>query len=66
VPKGEKLESIYPIGSELEAEVIKIDHQQRRISLSVKSLKRKEVEAPVISGSGTVTFLDILKQKLQR
>jgi small subunit ribosomal protein S1 len=66
VPKGEKLESIYPIGSELEAEVIKIDHQQRRISLSVKSLKRKEVEAPVMSGSGTVTFLDILKQKLQR
>ncbi|MCS6961619.1 MAG: 30S ribosomal protein S1 [Deltaproteobacteria bacterium] len=65
LPKGEIIKNKYPEGAEIEAEVIKVDNSQRRIGLSEKALKRKEVEG-VSSFSGSVTFLDILKQKLQK
>ncbi|MCS6894025.1 MAG: 30S ribosomal protein S1 [Deltaproteobacteria bacterium] len=66
IQKGEDLRSKYPDGTELELEVIKVDNNQRRIGLSEKSLRRKEIEGVSTSFTGSVTFLDLLKQKLQK
>lgn len=63
--KGDDLKTKYKEGTEIEAEVIKVDNSQRRIGLSEKATKKKEVEGPT-SFSGSVTFLDILKQKLPK
>ncbi len=65
IQKGEDLKSKYPEGTEIECEVIKVDHAQRRLGLSEKACKRKEVQGAT-THSGAVTFLDILKQKLQK
>ncbi|MCB0317117.1 MAG: 30S ribosomal protein S1 [Bdellovibrionales bacterium] len=58
----------YPVGKQIEAEVIKVDREDRRISLSVRSVKDREAqrtrsEFSDDGGSG-VTFGDLIQRKM--
>jgi len=58
----------YPLGSPIECEITNIDMQERRISLSIKAIRRRQEKQDMSeymeegSGSG-VTFGDLLRQK---
>lgn len=59
---------VYQAGAEIESEVTNIDREERRISLSVSAIKRRE-EKPDMSeftddAGSAVTFGDLLRQKL--
>ena len=68
--RGENLKERFNIGEELEAEVINVDRNERRISLSMKQGRDGKGEAGYAqyledSGSGSaVTFGDLLQQQL--
>jgi len=59
---------VYQVGQEIEAEVTNIDREERRISLSIKAIKKrqeKEQFAEFMEDANTaVTFGDLLRQKL--
>ena len=62
------VDSEYAIGKEIEAEVIKVDREERRISLSIRSIKDREEqrtrsEFSDDGGSG-VTFGDLIQKKM--
>ncbi|MEK7790547.1 MAG: 30S ribosomal protein S1 [Deltaproteobacteria bacterium] len=64
--------SLYKVGDTVRAEVLGIDHRERRISLSMKALTTREEKEDVAkymseSGKGAVKKLgDILAQKLKK
>jgi small subunit ribosomal protein S1 len=64
VDKGEDLKELFKTGTQLESEVINIDKAERRISLSVKAIRRrqeKEQMAEFMEDTSTaVTFGDLL------
>ncbi len=69
VEKGEDIVASYPAGSMIEAEVTNIDREERRISLSVRTIKKRrekeEMESFMQEDSEPLTFGDLLKQKLE-
>lgn len=69
VDKNEDLSVVFPVGSQVEAEVISIDREERRISLSIRAIKRRQeketqmgeyIEEP----TGVVTFGDLIREKM--
>ena len=66
--RGEEVKDKYSPGTEVEAEVINVDRNERRISLSMKSgagRRRKEDYAQYLEDEGSaVTFGDLLQQQL--
>jgi small subunit ribosomal protein S1 len=66
--KGENLKDKYKEGSEVEAEVINVDRNERRISLSMKAAGKrggKQDYAQYLEESGSaVTFGDLLQEQL--
>ena len=68
VDKGANVAETYPVDSQIECEVTNVDREERRISLSVRGIKRrqeKEAMAEFMEDSGgNVTFGDLLRQKL--
>lgn len=66
--KDQDAHSVYQSGTEVESEVTNIDRDERRISLSVSAIKRREEKSDIsefIDDGGTaVTFGDLLRQKL--
>jgi small subunit ribosomal protein S1 len=69
IERGEDAAVAFPVGEEIEAEVINVDRDERRVSLSIRALKRRdekeqmgeylEEPQPV-----AVTFGDLLRQKM--
>jgi small subunit ribosomal protein S1 len=67
--KDAKIEEVYKAGQEIESEVSNIDSTERRISLSLKAIKRRQEKEQFSefmddSNSGAVTFGDLLRQKM--
>jgi small subunit ribosomal protein S1 len=56
------------VGSEIEAEVTNIDRAERRISLSVRAIKRRQEKEQMAEfmedNAAPVTFGDLLRQKI--
>ncbi len=67
--KGTDINTVYQVGQQVEAEVTNIDREERRISLSMKQLKRREEReqaAPYMENTGPmVTFGDLIKDKMK-
>ncbi len=68
VDKGENIGEMFKVGSKIDSEVTNIDREERRISLSIKAIKRrseKEAMAEFMEDTSTaVTFGDLLRQKM--
>ena len=68
IKKGEDHKEKYPVGSEVEAEVINVDRNERRISLSMKpggARKQGEDYAQYLEeSSDAVTFGDLLQEQI--
>lgn len=68
VDRSENVQEMFKIGSKIESEVTNIDREERRISLSIKAIKRryeKEQMAEFMEDTSTaVTFGDLLRQKM--
>ena len=67
--KGEDINARYKVGEPIEAQVINIDKNERRISLSIRAIKRRQ-EKEDMAGfmedtSGAVTFGDLIRQKME-
>jgi small subunit ribosomal protein S1 len=67
--KGENVADKFKVGDPIETQIIKIEREERRISLSVKTIKRRQ-EKDDMSGymedQGTaVTFGDLIRQKME-
>jgi small subunit ribosomal protein S1 len=58
---------MFPVGSQVECEVTNIDLQERRISLSVKAVRRRQEKQEMAEymeeGGSGITFGDLLRQK---
>lgn len=68
IERGEDISSAFSVDQEVEAEVVNVDREERRVSLSIKAIKRREEkeqlgeymeEQPV-----AVTFGDLIRQKM--
>ena len=68
VDKSENIAEMFKVGSKIDSEVTNIDREERRISLSIKAIKRrqdKEQMAEFMEDTSTaVTFGDLLRQKM--
>jgi small subunit ribosomal protein S1 len=67
IDKGEDVNSIYTVGQEIESEVTNIDIDEKRISLSIKAIKRRQEEGYsefMNDSSMGMTFGDLLRQKM--
>ena len=69
VDKNEDLSQLYPVGSQVDSEVINIDREERRISLSIRAIKRRQDKDTqmgeyIEESSGVVTFGDLIREKL--
>ena len=66
--RGQNVAEIYKKGDQIESEVVNIDREERRISLSVKAIRRREEKGETgdyIEDSGVaINFGDLLKEKL--
>lgn len=66
--KGEAPAAKFAPGQEIEAEVLKVDQQARKISLSMRAAKRRAEEKGqgdyIEDNSGAVTFGDLIRQKM--
>ncbi len=66
--RGEDLNALFQIDQVVEAEVTNIDREERRISLSIRAIKKrseKEQNAQYMEDSGpAVTFGDLLREKM--
>ncbi|NMC64425.1 MAG: 30S ribosomal protein S1 [SAR324 cluster bacterium] len=67
--KGEDLAEKFPVGSPIDSEVINIDREERRISLSIRAIKRRQDKESqmgefIEESSGVVTFGDLIREKL--
>ena len=68
--KDQDVSETFPIGSEVEAEVTNVDTQERRISLSSRSLKEragKDYDGQMLgSDEGVrVTFGDLIREQMK-
>lgn len=59
----------FQVGQEVESEVTAVDREERRISLSIRSITQREERASMDqfmqdSGSGALTFGDLLREKM--
>lgn len=67
--KGDDVGAHFKVGEPMETQVINIDREERRISLSVRAIKRrqeKEDMAGFMEDAGTaVTFGDLIRQKME-
>jgi small subunit ribosomal protein S1 len=68
---SEKIENIaetFKIGSQIESEVTNIDREERRISLSIKAIRRRNDKEQLAEfmeeGTSAVTFGDLLRRKM--
>jgi small subunit ribosomal protein S1 len=68
VARGEDINAAYQVGQVIEAEVTNIDRDERRISLSVKAIKKRQEKEQFAEfmedTSTTVTFGDFMRQKM--
>ncbi|WKZ56256.1 MAG: 30S ribosomal protein S1 [Bdellovibrionota bacterium] len=68
IDKGEDVAAAFPIGNVIESEVVNVDRDERRISLSVKALKRRDEKEELAEymedASSPMTFGDLLRQKM--
>jgi small subunit ribosomal protein S1 len=68
IEKGQDPGENYKVGSEIEAEVTNIDRAERRISLSVRAIKRRQEKEQMAEfmedNAAPVTFGDLLRQKI--
>jgi small subunit ribosomal protein S1 len=67
VEKGGNVGEMFPIGTILDSEVINVDREERRISLSIRAIKRRQEKdemAQYMGDSSPITFGDLLKKKL--
>lgn len=68
--RGENLKEKFKVGEEVEAEVINVDRNERRISLSMKQARRKkdkeEYAQYLEESTDAVTFGDLLQQQLSQ
>ena len=68
--RNENLKEKFKSGEEIEAEVINVDRNERRISLSTKQAKRKkekeEYAQYLEDSNAAVTFGDLMQQQLNR
>lgn len=66
IERGGNAGEFYKAGDQIETEVINIDREERRISLSVKAIKRRQEKAEMAEfmedSSTAVTFGDLLAQ----
>lgn len=67
--KGEAASNHFKVGDVLEAQVISIDREERRMSLSLRTLKKRKEKDDMSgfmddAGSG-VTFGDLIRQKME-
>lgn len=65
INKDQDPSEVYNLGEAIECEVINIDREERRISLSVRAIKKreeKEAMAEFTEESSPVTFGDLLRQ----
>ena len=64
--RGENAAELFEIGAPVESEVINIDREERRISLSVKAIKRRQEKEQMAEfmedSSQAITFGDLLAQ----
>jgi small subunit ribosomal protein S1 len=62
------INSAFQVGQEIESEVMNIDKNERRISLSVKAVKRRQEKEQFAEymedAGGPMTFGDLLRQKM--
>ena len=71
VDKGTDVAALYPVGTQMEAEVTNVDTQERRISLSSRSIKerggRKESYDQYMADeeSPRVTFGDLIREQMK-
>ena len=68
IDKGEDAHALYPIGSPVDSEVINIDREERRISLSIRAIKRRQEKENMAGfmedAPSAVTFGDLIRQKI--
>ncbi|RMG39906.1 MAG: 30S ribosomal protein S1 [Candidatus Dadabacteria bacterium] len=66
--KGQDPAEVYQVGSEIESEVTSVDREERRISLSVRAISRREQKSDMAEfmddAGATVTFGDLLREKI--
>lgn len=66
--KGEVVSELYPVGSAVECEVTNIEREERRISLSVRAIKRRREKEQMAEfmedNSAAVTFGDLLRKTI--
>jgi small subunit ribosomal protein S1 len=69
VDRESNVAEMFPVGSPVECEVTNIDMQERRISLSLKAVRRRQEKQEMAEymeeGGSAVTFGDLLRQKRQ-
>jgi len=68
--QGQDVAQVYPVGSEIEAEVTNVDTQERRISLSARSVKeraRKDYDSSYMGEEegARVTFGDLIRVQMR-
>lgn len=68
IEKGTNVAELFPVGSPIECEVTNVDREERRISLSLKAIKKrreKEQMAEFMEDqSAAVTFGDLLRKSI--
>jgi len=67
IQRDQEPSEVYQVAQEIECEVINIDREERRISLSIRSIKRreeKEAMAEFTEESSPVTFGDLLRETI--
>lgn len=66
--RGQDVAELFRVGQPVESEVIAIDREERRISLSIKVVKRKEEKGEyseyMDDASSALTFGDLIRQKM--
>lgn len=66
--KGQDIKEFFQVGTQIEAEVTNIEKEERRISLSVKAIKRRkeqEAMAGYMEDPGqAITFGDLIREKI--
>lgn len=66
--RGEDINNYYKVGQQVESEVTNIDRDERRISLSVRAIKKRQEKEQFAEfmedTTAAVTFGDLLRQKM--
>ena len=72
ISRSDDIKSKFEVGSELEAEVLNVDREERRISLSIRGAKgtsskeRDDYQNYMDDNSGSATFGDLLQASLDK